>query len=101
MADALFHGASGQVYVLGAPLGGGVGATGEARQARRRGSNEPLVLKLFHPRFCTPAMRRRVAALVARRLDRASPVLHAPIDVIDGPLGFGHVSPFAGGTPFE
>ena len=101
MTHDLFQGASGQAYVRGAPLGGGVGATGQAWQARRSGSNEPLVLKLLHPRFCTPAMRRRTAALAERRLDRASPVLHAPIDMVDGPLGFGHVSPFAGGTPFE
>ncbi|MBV8189085.1 MAG: hypothetical protein JOY64_04480 [Alphaproteobacteria bacterium] len=105
MATDHFQGASGQSYVRGAPLGegprAGEGATGRAWQAHRRGSGEPLVLKLFNPRFCTPAMRRRVAWLVERRLDRASPVLRAPIDVVDGPLGFGHVSPFAAGVPFE
>jgi hypothetical protein len=101
MTANLFQGASGQTYVRGAPLGEGAGATGRTWHAHRQGSREPLVLKLFNPRFCTPAMRRRVAWLVERRLDRTSPVLHAPLDMVDGPLGFGHVAPFAAGVPFE
>ncbi|HUN41589.1 MAG TPA: hypothetical protein VMU81_14985 [Acetobacteraceae bacterium] len=96
MAGDMFSGASGQVYIREAPLDDG--ATGQTWRARRRGGGEPLVLKLFAERFRTPAMRQRTAWLVAQRLDRASPVLQAPIDMVDGPIGLGHVAPFVAGA---
>lgn len=99
MSTLSFQGASGHLYLRGDPLG--VGATGQVWRAWRQDSAEPLVLKLFDPRFGTPTMRRRTAWLAAQRLDRASPVLHAPVDIVDGPIGFGHVSAFAGGVPLE
>jgi serine/threonine protein kinase len=96
---ASFAGASGATYLVVAPLG--QGATGWTWVVRRVGHAQDLVLKLFMPRFCTAPLRQRTAALVALRLDRASPVLHAPFDVVDGAFGLGHVSPRAGGRDLD
>ena len=85
----------------GAPLGA-PGATGSCWTARRRdGAGEPLVLKLFHPRACNATTRQRVVRLVSERLDRASPGLHAPFDMVDGPIGLGHVATLAPGRPLD
>jgi serine/threonine protein kinase len=100
MSGELFRGTSGQVYLRGAPLGER-GATGQTWKAVRRNGGPLLVLKLFHEPFCTPAMRQRLEWLVERRLDRVSPVLHAPLDMIDGPGCLGHVAPFAAGTALD
>jgi hypothetical protein len=100
MSGELFRGVSGQMYLRGEPLGER-GATGQAWQAVRRNGGPPLVIKLFHEPFRTPAIRQRVAWLVERRLDRVCPVLHAPFDMIDGPGCLGHVAPFAAGSSLD
>jgi serine/threonine protein kinase len=77
------------------------GAQGQAFLVRRHGDGQAAVLKLFGLKFRNDATRRRIAKLVGRKLSEASPQLCAPVVMVDGTIGLGHVAPHAPGVSLD
>jgi serine/threonine protein kinase len=99
MSASTFADRDGRSYAIECKLS--EGAQGQTFLVRRRNDGQRAVLKLFGKAFRNDATRRRIARLVKRRLSEISPLLCAPVAMVDGAIGLGHVAPHAAGASLD
>jgi len=91
--------ASGEIVIIERAFT--AGGQGCAYAVRRKRTNSPAVLKLFHDRFDRAETQRRLEFLIAQDLGKLCPVLVAPRDLVVGPAGIGYVSDLFPGEALE